>query len=391
MRTWDKLTATKVRGIKQPGRYGDGGGLTLQATATAEKGVVTLAWLFRFELDGRERWMGLGSARDVSLAEARDLAREARRLRARGIDPIAHRDAERMAARAAELRQKTFKQALDALIDSREDGWRDKHARQWRNSMNTYCRSIFDLNVVAVDTAAVLGCIEGDWRRAPVTMDRVRSRIAEVLAFAEVREWRPAGPSPARWGGHLDQILAAPSKVKPRKHHPSVPYPEAPALFAKLTTADAPVPEQCLAFAVLTATRSVEARGAKWSEFDFAAGAWTVPAERMKLKREHVVPLSRRALALIEQLPRIGEYLFAINGRAKLIVAMSLRKALKRHAGAGYTVHGCRATFRTWADEETEFERVANCKHAASRSLLTARRDWPNWRQGRRVGASRSL
>src|SRR5262249_36150258 len=158
---------------------------------------------------------------------------------------------------------------------------------------------------------------------------------------------------------HLDAILTAPKTLRPTKHHPSVPYPAAPALFARLTAADATIPEQCLAFAVLCASRSVEARGVKKSEFDLTKKIWTVPPERMKLKREHVVPLPRQALALIERLwHRDGEYLFAVAGRDKPIVAQSLRTVLRRHAGPGYTVHGCRATFRTWSDEETEgFER----------------------------------
>src|SRR5262249_4564726 len=160
--------------------------------------------------------------------------------------------------------------------------------------------------------------------------------------------------------GHLDQILQRPKTLQPTKHHPALPYGAAPDVFAKIADADASIPEQCLAFAVLCASRSVEARGAKKTEFDLTKKIWTVPPERMKLKREHVVPLSTQALALIERLwPSSGEYLFAVDGRDKPIVAQSLRTALRRNAGEGYTVHGtCRATFRTWSDEETEgFER----------------------------------
>jgi integrase len=354
-----KLTATKIRSIKTPGKFYDGGGLMLQATATATKGVVTLAWLYRYQIDHSERVMGLGSARDVSLADARDLAREARRLRARGIDPIEQRKAERMAARAAELHQATFKQCLDGFLDSHGDKWRAKHLAQWRNSMAAYCKPLNAVSVADIDTAMVLRVIEPHWKRAAQTADRVRNRIGEVLGWATVRGFRPVGPLPTRWKGHLDQILPAVREIAPVVHHAALPYAEAPGLFAKLTAADAPIPELCLAFAMTTATRSVEARGARWDEIDFKTNIWTIPAERMKEGREHVVPLSTQALALIARLPRTGDCLFAINGRAKPIVAMSLRIALRRHAGEGFTVHGtCRATFRTWSDEETEgFER----------------------------------
>jgi hypothetical protein len=181
VRTWDRLTATFVRGLKRPGKHYDGGGLMLQATPTRAKGVVTKAWLFRYQIDHRERVLGLGSARVVSLAEARAKANDARKLLAAGIDPLAHRNTERMAARAAELHTATFKQVLDQLLDSHGDKWREKHASQWRNSMMTYAKALFDVAVGDIDTAMVVKVIEPEWKRAPQTMDRVRRRIGEVL------------------------------------------------------------------------------------------------------------------------------------------------------------------------------------------------------------------
>jgi integrase len=356
VRTWDKLSATFVRGIKEPGKYGDGGGLLL--TVSKAKDGVNRSWLFRYQIDHRERVMGLGPLHSVSLGEARDLAREARRLLARGVDPLEARKAERMAARAAELHTATFKECLDGLIASHGDRWQPKHLAQWKNSMAAYCKPLFDARVSDIDTGMVLRVIEPHWRRAPETLDRVRGRIGEVLGYAQVRGFRPAGSLPTEWKNHLDKVLPPSSMVKPVQHHPALTYADAPALFAKLTAADASIPELCLALTMLTALRSGESRGARRDEFDAASRIWTVPAKRMKEKKEHRVPFSDHALRLVERLPRNGgEHLFAINGNDKPIVAMSLRNALERHAGEGLTVHGLRSTFRTWADEETNYER----------------------------------
>jgi integrase len=355
MRTWDKLSATFVKGLKVPGKFGDGGGLMLQATPTKTKGTVTKAWLLRYQIDKRERYMGLGSANIISLAEARSLAHEARRLLARGIDPISHRDAERAAIRVAELHTATFRQVLDQLLDSHSEKWREKHARQYRNSMDTYCAPLMSVAVADIDTAMVVKVVEPHWKRAPETLDRVRKRIGEVLAFGEVRGFRKAGPLPTRWKDHLDKLLPHPRSVRPIVHHPAMTYDAVPDLFRKLVATDS-IAELCLAFTILTATRSQESRGAKWSEIDFKAKHWTVPPSRMKRTREHRVPLSAEALKLIERLPRNSEYLFSISG-SKPIVPMSLRKALHRHGGGDVTVHGFRSSFRDWGSERTSAPR----------------------------------
>ena len=206
MRTWDRLSATFVKGLREPGKHYDGGGLMLLAAPTARKGEVNKSWLFRFQIDKRERYMGLGSTRVVSLAEARAKANEARKLLASGVDPLTHRNAERMAARTAALHTAIFKECLDGLLASHGDRWRTKHLRQWQNSMATYCKPLLDLNVADIDTGAVLRVIEPEWKRAPQTMDRVRRRIGEVLGFAEVRGYRKAGPLPTRWKNHLDKL-----------------------------------------------------------------------------------------------------------------------------------------------------------------------------------------
>jgi integrase len=356
VRTWDRLTATFVRGLKRPGKFYDGGGLMLQATPTNTKGVVTKAYLFRFEIDGRERYMGLGSARTVTLAEARTKANEARSLLAAGIDPLARRQAERMAARAAELHRATFKQCLDGFLASRGDGWRHKHAAQWRNSMGTYCKPLDGVAVADVDIAMLLRIIEPEWKRAPETMDRVRRRIGEVLGWAEARGLRPPGPLPTRWKNHLDKLLPHPRSLKPVVHHAAMGYAAVPELYRKLIASDG-IPELCLAFLILTACRSVEARGARWEEIEFKTKVWMVPPSRMKRARPHRVPLSDEVMALIKRLPRTGEHLFTVNGNGRPIVAMSLRKALARHGGGHVTVHGFRSAFRDWGGERTNAPR----------------------------------
>jgi integrase len=354
MRTWNKLTATFVRGLRKPGKWHDGNGLMLLATATERKGVVRASWLFRYQIHHRERWMGLGSVKLVGLAEARAKAHEARRLLADGIDPIARRDADRAAARAAELHTATFRQCLDGLLASRGDAWREKHLRQWQNSMATYAKPLFPVRVADVDAAMVVKILEPEWKRAPVTADRVRQRIGEVLAYGTVRGWRGPGLCPTRWKGHLDKLLPAPRTLMPVQHHPAMPYADVPALMRKLLAVDA-IPELCLAFAILTATRSAEVRGARWDEFDFQTNIWSVPPSRMKRKRPHRVPLSDAAVALLARLPRTSEYLFALGARP--VVAHTLRKVLARVGGPGATVHGFRSSFRDWGGERTNMPR----------------------------------
>ena len=198
--------------------------------------------------------------------------------------------------------------------------------------------------------------IEPEWKRAPQTMDRVRRRIGEVLGFAEVRGLRKPGPLPTRWKNHLDKLLPHPRALKPVEHHAAMTYDAVPELYQRLIAADA-IPELCLAFAILTATRSQEARGARWDEIDLKAKLWIVPPSRMKRSREHRVPLSDEAVKLIERLPRNGEHLFTVNGSGKPIVAMSLRKALAPSRRRGR--HGSRVSiaFRDWGGERTNAPR----------------------------------
>jgi integrase len=334
MRTWDKLSATFVRGVKTPGKFYDGGGLLLKATE--HKGVVTKAWLFRYQIDHRERQMGLGSTRNVSLAEARTKANDKRKQLAAGIDPITARDADRKAARAAELHRKTFRQCLDGFLASHGDGWRAKHLKQWQNSMRTYCRVLDHVNVADIDTAMVMNVIEGGWRRAPETMDRVRRRIGEILGWATARGFRPPGSLPTQWKNHLDKLLPHPRALKPVVHHPTIGYAAAPALYQKLI-ASGEVADLCLAFLMLNASRSIEARGARWDEIDSKSRIWRVPPERMKKRKEHRVALSAEA-----------DRALAAKPQRTPVCARRRRSAARRHDSAQSALPPWRQGHRAW-------------------------------------------
>jgi integrase len=320
--------------------------LLLHAAPTRTKGAINATWQFRYQIDRRERYMGLGSTRVVSLSEARAKANECRKLLASGIDPLTQRKLDRAAARAAEMHTATFKQCLDGYLASHGDRWRQKHLEQWVASVRTYCKPLMGIAVADIDVGMVLKVVEPHWKRAAVTMDRVRGRIGEVLGWAQARGLRPPGPLPTRWKDHLDKLLPHPRQLKPVVHHAAMAHDAVPALFAKLIATDA-IPELCLAFTVLTASRSGEARGARWDEIDLKNKIWIVPAARMKRAREHRVPLSAEAVKLIERLPRNGDLLFTVNG-SKPVDALTVRKALKRHGGDGFTVHGFRSAFLDW-------------------------------------------
>jgi integrase len=350
-----KLSAVGVAKLKKPGRYGDGGGLWLQVTEGTSG--PTKCWLFRYMLDGRARAMGLGPLDTFSLAEARERARDARQLVKDGIDPIDAKRAKRQAAKATAARQITFTQAGDAYIEAHRAGWRSsKHADQWRATLAAFAVPIIgDLSVASVETAHVLRILEPIWTTRTVTATRVRGRIESVLDWAKARGYR-AGENPARWRGHLDVLLPAASKVSTVTHHPAMPYADLPAFMAELRNQNG-ISARALEITILTAARTGEVINARWPEVDFSTRVWTVPAERMKANREHRVPLSGRAIAILQALPRDGsDWVFAgdragrpLSDAAMLSVLKSLRPELD--------VHGLRSSFRDWAAETTGFPR----------------------------------
>jgi integrase len=312
-----RLTALKVEKAKQPGMYCDGGGLYLRVTPEGAKN-----WVLRYMLDSRPRWMGLGPLALYSLQEARARALDARRKRHEGIDPIEARRAERARQRLDAARAVTFQQCAESYIASHGAGWRNaKHKYQWPATLSTYAYPVIGvLPVQTVDTGLVLKMLEPIWTVKPETAGRVRQRVESILDFAKVRRYRD-GENPARCRGHLDKLLPARSRVRGVEHHAALPYTELPAFLASLRKREA-VSARALEFLIVTAGRTGEVIGAHWSEISLLDKTWTVPATRMKAHREHRVPLSPRALVILQEM----------------------------------TVHGFRATFKTWASERTSFQ-----------------------------------
>jgi integrase len=345
-----QLTALKVSKLVKPGRYSDGGGLYLQVSRTSTK-----AWIFRFMLNGRSREMGLGPIDIVTLADARERARQARKLLLDGTDPIMARREARLRARANAVKAMTFKQCAEAYMKTHRAGWKNaKHIWQWENSLATSVYPVFGgLDVAAIDTGLVLKAVEPLWTTKTETATRVRQRIEAILDWAKARGYRD-GENPARWRGHLEKLLPSPSKIAPIVHLAAMPYADVPAFFARLKSREA-VSAKPLAFTILTAARSGEARLATCAEIDFKAAIWNVPAERMKSGRPHRVPLSNEALALLPRDGEPGSLLFP-NTRAGALSDITMRKYLQHDMGyPDFTVHGFRSSFKDWARERTNF------------------------------------
>jgi integrase len=339
-----KLVAIQLNRLPT-GMHGDGGNLWLQVTETGAR-----TWLFRFRHADKARAMGLGPLHTVNLAEARIKARACRQLLLDGLDPIETRNAKRMGERLTAAKTMSFQQCAEAYIASQRAGWRNaKHATEWPSSLATYVYPVIGaLPVQTVDVTLVMKALEPIWTEKTVTASRVRGRIEAVLDWAKSRGYR-SGENPARWKGHLENLLAKSSKVRHVKHHPALPYAELAAFMAALrersgTTARA------LEFLILTASRTNEVIGATWSEIDADARLWTIPAARMKAQREHRVPLPEAALAILAGLeparvPAAGSRVFQVDGRRVLELVNRLRH--------GVTVHGFRSTFADWCTEQT--------------------------------------
>jgi integrase len=348
------LTARMVEQVKKPGYYGDGGGLVLRIAEGGSK-----VWLFRYKTQGRVREMGLGPLRDVSLAEARESAREARRVRRTGIDPIDAKRQRQAAARLDAAKTITFSQCAAAYIENHRAGWKNrKHAAQWEATLRTYAYPVFgNLPVATVDTPLVVKVLDPIWSKKPETATRLRGRIEAVLDFAKVRGYRD-GENPARWKGHLKEALPAVNKVRKIKHHAALPYAEIGAFMADLRAREGGA-AAALEFAILTATRTGEVIGARWSELDMAPGVWTIPAERMKARVEHRVPLSKQALAVLRRLAagKVNDVVFSSQKPGRALSNMALLMMLRRMGRDDITAHGFRSTFRDWAAERTTFPR----------------------------------
>lgn len=350
----NRLNALKVSKLKAPGRYNDGHGLYLQVSKWGTK-----AWVFRFMKNGRARHMGLGPLHTLTLQEARERARKARQALLDGIDPIEDRTALRRAERAEAAKRITFKEAAEKYIAAHRAGWKNaKHADQWEATLTTYAYpTIGNLSVADVDTAHVLKIIEPIWGSKTETASRVRGRIESVLDWATARKFRQ-GENPARWRGHLDKLLPARAKVQKVEHHPAMPYADVSAFVREIREGGS-ISALALEFTILTACRTGEVTGARWEEFDFAKKVWTIPGERTKSGRDHRVPLSPRALAILKEVPRIkgNPYVFTGAREGQHLSNMAMLELLREKRGMKFTVHGFRSSFRDWAGEVTNFPR----------------------------------
>ena len=341
-----KLTALKVASLNAPGFHGDGGNLYLQVSPTGTK-----SWVLRYQIAGRQRWMGLGPLELVSLSDARKRALAARLKLLEGIDPIEEKRAARRAAGDAV----TFKEAAERYIAAHEKSWKNPvHRAQWTSTLTAYAYpTLAKTPVDAITVGHVIKVLEPIWSTKSETASRVRGRIELVLDWASARGYRQ-GDNPARWRGHLDKLLPPKSRVAKVKHHAALPYGDLPDFMVALEGQEG-VGARALAFTILTAARTGETIGATWDEIDLDAKCWTVPAERMKAEKEHRVPLSKQALGILKALPREGEYVFP-GGKAKRPLSNVAMLAVLRRMGRGnITTHGFRSTFRDWAAERTSY------------------------------------
>jgi integrase len=349
-----KLTAlqvTRAARAREAGFKNDGGGLYLKDGSS---------WVFRYARNGRRHDLGLGPALDVTLAEAREKAREARRLLLDGKDPLA----ERRASRANIAKAMTFREVAEAHIAAQRPGWSAKHAEQWESTLATYVYPVLGHMLPdAISTADVLRTVQPIWTSRPVAAGRVRNRIELVLDAAKARGLR-SGANVAAWRGHLSALLPKKSKVHKVEHFAAMPYLEIAEFMSELRRQDS-VAALALEFIVLTATRSGEALGATWDEIDLEEKLWTIPGSRMKSGREHRVPLSAPAVKILEKMAAVRSNDFVFPGRLyrKPLSSTALTLVLRRMSRTDVTIHGFRSSFRDWAGNETNVAREV-CEQA---------------------------
>jgi integrase len=374
------LSSKKVERVKAKGRYADGTlpGLYLQVSERGAK-----SWLLRYEIDGRKRWMGLGSASVFSLKEARERARLARQKITDKIDPLELRRAERAKQAQAAARTLTFREAAQRYFDGNSAAWTNiRHREAFNSTLAQYVHPIIgNFDVANIETADVLRVLEQPvaaergwpagrfWDVRTKTADRTRRRVALVLDWCSVRGHRPPGaPNPARWKTHLDQVLPAPGDVAQINHHRALPYARVPELMAKLAAHQGSA-ARALTFTILTVARSNETLGAKWPEFDLDSAIWTVPRERMKSRQEHAVPLSAAVVELLRGLPREGDLVFISARKGAPLSGAAMPQVLERLGyGDVASPHGFRASFRTWGAECSHFPREV-LEHALAHTV----------------------
>jgi integrase len=326
-------------------------GLLLNVSATGSR-----SWLLRVKVGNKRREIGLGPYPAVKLAEASQRALATKEKIASGTDPVAEKVAARRQLIAAQAKARTFEECThDFLLAKRAEWSNAKHAAQWASTLQTYAFPVIgSIGIANIETAHLMSVLTPIWTSKTETASRLRGRIESILSWASVQGLR-AGDNPARWRGHLDQLLPAPTRVASVEHFASMPYSELAAFMVVLRNADG-VAASALEFAILCASRSGEVRGARWDEIDLthALGPlWTIPAARMKAGKEHRVPLSGSAVHLLSTMPRANELVFPAP-RGGQLSDMSLT-ALLRRLNVAYTAHGFRSSFRVWAAERTNY------------------------------------
>lgn len=363
----DKLNSAKVRTLTKAGTYGDGGGLYLQVRSPQNR-----SWIFRYMRQGKAYVMGFGPEELVGLAEARKKALEARRMLLEGQDPLDARRAHKAAQDVANGR--SFRAVAEAYIEAHRDGWKNvKHQQQWANTLASYVYPKAGHKPVAEITVGnVMDVLQPIWNEKPETASRVRGRIEAVLDFAAARGWR-TGDNPARWKGHLDNLLPSRAKLAAVAHHVALPYRDMDAFWQLLATQEG-VSALALRLLILTATRTSEVLMATWGEFDLEAQIWTIPAARMKAGKEHRVPLCDLAQRVLLDVAAIRTdaaptaFVFPGSKQEKPLSNMALLMLLRRMGRADLTAHGFRSTFRDWAGETTGYQREV-IEHALSHQL----------------------
>ncbi|MDB5932480.1 MAG: phage integrase [Polaromonas sp.] len=390
-----EFSALAISRLTQPGHHAVGGvsGLYLYVLATGAR-----SWVLRVVIGGRRRHIGLGSYPSVPLAAAKEKARDARQKIEAGIDPIAEKHAAKQKIAASRLKNKTFAEALRAYIDAQGAGWKNpKHRAQWSSTLETYaCPVMGELSVDLIAQEHILAVLEPIWKTKTETASRVRGRIEAVLDWATVRKYR-SGENPARWKGHLDKLLPAPSKIQKVVHHKALPIDQMPQFMVNIKLREG-MAARALEFTILCAARSGETRGAVWDEIDLKERTWIIPGERMKAGKEHRVPLSHSAVALLQSLPRLVDepWLFSAP-RGGQLSDMALSAVMKR-MNVDAVPHGFRSTFRDWVGERTNhpsevaeqalahtLESKVEAAYRRGDSLLKRRQlmqDWDNFIKG---------
>jgi len=385
----ERLSSAKVRHAK-PGLHSDGGNLWLQVTESKDGKQLNKSWLliFKSPVTGKQRQMGLGPLSTVGLGEARDAARECRKLLLERKDPIEERNKERASRLVAAAKSKTFDQCATDYMASHESGWRNaKHRDQWRTSLETYAYpTLGKLPIADIDTGLVMQVLHPMWNGKAETASRVRGRIESILDWATTSGHRK-GENPARWKGHLANLLPSRRKVQKVEHLAAMPYAALPEFLIELR-ARGGIAAQALEFLILTACRTGEVLGARWDEIDFATKAWTIPGSRMKDGRPHRVPLTQGALDILEGVRNLDSPLvFPGTREGKPLSDLTLLRAFQR-MGYDLTVHGFRSAFKDWCSERTSYPNhvvEAALAHAIPSGVEAAYRRGDLFEQRRRL------